>query len=159
MREVYIGGIAQGKLDYVRRVKSAEGVKLRELDCAVWQTGKIGETGENGETERAGTIREAGTIYMQDFSEEQEGVPTFYHFHEWVRKLVRGGMDAEAAFSQFWERYPNWIIISDEVGNGIVPMERAEREYRECLGRILIEAAKRADRVERVICGLGQRIK
>ena len=50
-------------------------------------------------------------------------------------------------------------IICDEVGNGIVPMDAFEREYRERLGRFLIEVAKRADRVERIMCGIGQRIK
>ena len=51
------------------------------------------------------------------------------------------------------------IIISDEIGNGIVPMDAFERDYREQTGRILIELAKRADEVERIICGLKQKIK
>lgn len=38
-------------------------------------------------------------------------------------------------------------------------MDAFEREYRERLGRFLIEVAKRADRVERIMCGIGQRIK
>jgi adenosyl cobinamide kinase/adenosyl cobinamide phosphate guanylyltransferase len=38
-------------------------------------------------------------------------------------------------------------------------MDAFEREYRERLGRILITIAAKADRVERVICGIGQRIK
>ena len=54
---------------------------------------------------------------------------------------------------------PEIAIICDEVGNGIVPMDAFEREYRERLGRFLIEVAKRADRVERIMCGIGQRIK
>ena len=60
---------------------------------------------------------------------------------------------------QFVDQHPNCVMISDEVGNGIVPVDAFEREYRERTGRILVELARRADEVERVICGIGQRIK
>ena len=46
-----------------------------------------------------------------------------------------------------------------EIGNGIIPLEPFEREYRERTGRILVELASRAEEVERVICGMGQKIK
>ena len=144
MREVYVGGMAQGKLDYVRKVKNAENIEIKVIDCAAWPVSE--------ESTDISRVKEA-------FPETKEAVGVFYHFHLWVRKLVLDGVDAEGAFEQFLERYQDWIIISDEVGNGIVPMDKEQREYRECLGRILTCAAKRADRVERVICGLGQRIK
>ena len=38
-------------------------------------------------------------------------------------------------------------------------MNEKEREYRERVRRLLIELAKEADVVERVMCGIGQRIK
>ena len=47
----------------------------------------------------------------------------------------------------------------DEVGNGIVPIDFLEREYRERTGRILVKLANQADEVVRVICGIGQKIK
>ena len=153
MRELYIGGVAQGKLEYVRRIKSEEKAELKVIDCADWQAQADEEDlkallqGENGEPVNG------------SFSEGEKAILVFHHFHQWVRNMVFAGIDAEQEFARFLEQFPEWIIISDEVGNGIVPMEKAEREYRECLGRILIEAAKRADRVERVMCGLGQRIK
>ncbi|MBP6421033.1 MAG: bifunctional adenosylcobinamide kinase/adenosylcobinamide-phosphate guanylyltransferase, partial [Agathobacter sp.] len=42
---------------------------------------------------------------------------------------------------------------------GIVPLDSFEREYRERLGRLLCEIAAKAERVERIVCGIGQRIK
>jgi adenosyl cobinamide kinase/adenosyl cobinamide phosphate guanylyltransferase len=51
------------------------------------------------------------------------------------------------------------IIISDEIGNGIVPADAFEREYRERTGRILARLASRADEVVRILCGIEQRIK
>lgn len=144
MREVYIGGVAQGKLPYVRRVKSEEKTEIKVIDCAEWQTAEaMGQS-----------AREAGAT-----PGAEAPLLVFYHFHLWVRHMIFAGADVEQAFGQFLAQYPDWVIVSDEVGNGIVPMEKEERAYRECLGRILIEAAKQADRVERVMCGLGQRIK
>lgn len=81
------------------------------------------------------------------------------HFHEWMKKEIAKGRCPEEEILSFVETYPNLIILSDEIGNGIVPVDAFEREYRERTGRILIELAKRAEGVERVICGIGQKIK
>ena len=81
------------------------------------------------------------------------------HFHKWVKGCLEKGRNPDLMLEEFLENNPNCIIISDEVGNGIVPMEPFEREYRERLGRCLIELAKKAESVERVICGIGQKIK
>ena len=35
----------------------------------------------------------------------------------------------------------------------------SKREYRELTGRLLCELANKADRVERIVCGIGERIK
>lgn len=50
-------------------------------------------------------------------------------------------------------------IISDEIGLGIVPMEKEARLWREETGRALCEIAKLCDEVYRVQCGIGTRIK
>ncbi len=51
------------------------------------------------------------------------------------------------------------VIICDEVGCGIVPLEKSDREWREIVGRGLCLAAKNCDEVWRVQCGIGTRIK
>ena len=51
------------------------------------------------------------------------------------------------------------LLISDEIGYGLVPIDDFEREYREFHGRVMTELAEQADRVERVVCGIPQRIK
>lgn len=50
-------------------------------------------------------------------------------------------------------------FICDEIGNGVVPIERADRYYRETTGRVLTYIAAKADSVERMICGIAVRIK
>ncbi|MCH5272536.1 MAG: bifunctional adenosylcobinamide kinase/adenosylcobinamide-phosphate guanylyltransferase [Lachnospiraceae bacterium] len=80
-------------------------------------------------------------------------------FHEWIKERMQNGGVLEEELSGFLDRCPDCIIISDEVGNGIVPLEAFDREYRERLGKILIMLAGRAKEVERVVCGIGQKIK
>ncbi|MDM8238823.1 bifunctional adenosylcobinamide kinase/adenosylcobinamide-phosphate guanylyltransferase [Pseudoflavonifractor phocaeensis] len=50
-------------------------------------------------------------------------------------------------------------VICDEVGCGVVPMERADRERREAIGRLCCQLAKQAQAVYRLQCGLAMRLK
>lgn len=81
------------------------------------------------------------------------------HFHQWVRACIQQEKQPEELIRAYLSEQPDCIIISDEVGNGIVPLESFEREYRERLGRLLTEIAGKSEEVVRVICGIGQRIK
>lgn len=81
------------------------------------------------------------------------------HFHNWIKANMLKGRCPEKEVRMFLEKYPDCVIISDEIGNGIVPSEAFEREYRERTGRLLVELAQRATEVVRVICGIGQKIK
>lgn len=105
---------------------------------------------------------EASMVYdgeIPEKIEEEKGTVVINHFHNWLKTKIAYGGCPEKEILEFVEKYPNCVIISDEVGNGIVPIEAFEREYRERTGRILVELAKRAEEVERVICGIGQKIK
>ncbi len=81
------------------------------------------------------------------------------HLHGWVRRRMAQGGCPEQEIHAILARYQYGFIICDEVGNGIVPTDAFEREYREQVGRLLIMLAERAMAVERVICGIGQRIR
>ena len=51
------------------------------------------------------------------------------------------------------------IIISCDLGSGLVPIEPFEREYREQVGRVNCLIAGKATQVIRVISGIGTKIK
>ncbi len=53
----------------------------------------------------------------------------------------------------------DFVVICDEVGLGLVPIDQAGREYRELVGRVCCDMAAKADAVWRVFCGLGQQLK
>lgn len=54
---------------------------------------------------------------------------------------------------------PDIILICDEVGCGVVPIDPAQRAWREQVGRLCCRLAKRAERVERIFCGLPMTLK
>ena len=57
------------------------------------------------------------------------------------------------------EANPDVILICDEVGCGVVPVEPAQRARREAVGRLCCRLAELAERVERIFCGLPMVLK
>ena len=51
------------------------------------------------------------------------------------------------------------IVVCDEVGCGVIPLEKRDRQAREAIGRLCVLLAKNADRVVRVIAGIPTVIK
>ncbi|MCM1101192.1 MAG: bifunctional adenosylcobinamide kinase/adenosylcobinamide-phosphate guanylyltransferase [Clostridium sp.] len=129
--KLVIGGIAQGKLEYVLQ-------KYAVSKERVW-SGALPDRAERSD-------RNKGTVVL-------------YKFQDWVKARIACGGCPEEEILRFLDECKDCIIISDEIGNGIVPTDPVERAYRERTGRILVQLAGRAEEVERVICGIAQRIK
>lgn len=51
------------------------------------------------------------------------------------------------------------VVICNEVGGGLIPMNAEDRAAREAAGRLCILLAQRARRVVRIVCGLPQTLK
>lgn len=139
--ELYIGGFAQGKLEYVKcrynENQKTEKLFVKVIDCV-------------------------DSHYKKMLLETECDVLILNHLHLWVRDLLDEGMEEEKIQTTilFWiKSNPDAIVICDELGNGIVPIKKQERIWREQTGRLMIELAKQAERVERILCGLGQRLK
>lgn len=81
------------------------------------------------------------------------------HFHLLVRRWMQAGKIPADETEKILSDNPDIVIITDEIGNGIVPLDVKEREWREVHGRICCQLAGRADAVFRVIAGIGQKIK
>ena len=48
------------------------------------------------------------------------------------------------------------VVVCTEVGNGVVPMDKQERVWRELVGRTSAALATRATCVVRMVCGISQ---
>lgn len=72
-------------------------------------------------------------------------------------------MEEEKEFNKFTNelisRNPDIVIVSNEIGYGLVPIDAFERAYREQTGRICTELATFAEQVVRVVMGIGTVIK
>ena len=73
--------------------------------------------------------------------------------------VVQGGRELGGFVSWLCGVNPDVIIICDEVGSGIIPADKNERDYRESVGRLLCEAAGLSEHMERITGGIGMKIK
>lgn len=80
-----------------------------------------------------------------------------YHFHEYIRRLMEAGQ--ELPVERLLQENPDVILVTNELGYGVVPVDRFDRAYREKTGRICCRIAKEARQVHRVVCGIGTVIK
>ncbi len=81
------------------------------------------------------------------------------HFHTYIRRQMEAGNEVSDLPQKISRENPDVVIISDEIGYGIVPETAFLREYREMTGRVLSGLAAKADQVYRVVCGIGTVIK
>jgi len=89
------------------------------------------------------------------------GAQAIFDFHRYVRRFLLDKSEAEldGFAKKLYEENPELVLITDEIGYGIVPLEKEERRYREAVGRVCTDLCRRADRVDRVVCGIGMRLK
>ena len=153
--EVYFGGAFQGKLEYV----------LEKKGCL--------------------KVADGAGCSLKDIKEAQ----VLNHLHLYIKRLIHKEgaaynttvddtitadttaddtitadttaktMSAAEIINDIYEANPDIILICDEVGGGIVPLKKEDRIYWEAVGRALCCAVKKSDRVERVMCGIGQCLK
>lgn len=85
-----------------------------------------------------------------------------YHYHLFIKEQLRRGQNLDGILQMTEEllrQNPDIILLMDEVGSGIIPIEKSEREWRETVGRVGCWLAEHAESVERIVCGYGVRIK
>ena len=98
----------------------------------------------------------------QDFAlklNKDIGYNVMDNYQDMIRKEAEAGLDPIEEARRRIDLDPDIIIISNEVGMGVVPIDKKERELRDIIGRTHTYIAGRAEQVYRVTCGIGQRIK
>ncbi len=92
-------------------------------------------------------------------TEDIIGAECVSDFHEFIRRVIDSGQNPLEITGKIIRENPKIIIIMNEIGGGIVPVDKAERMWRERVGETGCYIAKCAERVERIICGTAVRIK
>lgn len=139
--ELYIGGAWQGKLSYVLKKKSRQLQEGEQIDAAEALTVL---DGENCTVEVRPEMRDAAVLN---------------HLHLLIQRRLQAGLPSDCLIEQIYAVNPDMLLICDEVGLGIVPLTKEDRQYREAVGRVLCQAAQQSDVVERILGGIGMRIK
>lgn len=80
-------------------------------------------------------------------------------FHEFIRKEMKNGNDVSELAERLIQVNPQVLLVSDEVGYGVVPIDAFDRAYREAVGRVCTKLAAYSTQVMRVVCGIGTVIK
>jgi adenosylcobinamide kinase/adenosylcobinamide-phosphate guanylyltransferase len=124
-----IGGAWQGKLDFARELAEKRGIMV-----------KVSE----GKT---------------DSLKSAESSSIIHDFHEYIKRILKTDDSVEDFISTIERNNPDAIIISNELGCGIVPMDPEDRAWREETGRASVRIAKSSDEVYRLVCGIATRIK
>ncbi len=140
--ELVIGGCFQGKLDYAKKELARQGILViteeiidgMQIDLILWE---------------------------DDRRRHGEQVRILNHFHLWVKDWMEEGREAELmpALEKMLLKHPDLWIVCDEVGCGVVPVEKTERAYRELVGRLLCFLAQKAEHVVRIVAGMPMKIK
>lgn len=78
---------------------------------------------------------------------------------QFVFACVKEDVDAEAYLRSKRDLWKDKVILCNDVSQGIVPMDKDERAFREANGRVMIAMAKEADEVVRIFCGLPHVLK
>ena len=73
-----------------------------------------------------------------------------------LEELLR---DPDIVLAPILQHTPDIILICRELGCGVVPLDRGQRDWREHVGRVCCDLAAQADTVVRVCCGIGQVLK
>ena len=78
---------------------------------------------------------------------------------EFVWDCVQQDRDAADYFRTHREEWQDSVLICQDLFCGVVPVDAAERQWRQETGRLCQYLAGQARQVVRVFCGLGQRLK
>ena len=85
--------------------------------------------------------------------------PVIKHFERYIKRGMQNQLDCEAFLRRILSDNPDAVVIADEIGCGIVPVDAFERAYRDEAGRLCQLLAREAGAVYRVNFGIGQQIK
>ena len=78
---------------------------------------------------------------------------------KFVLACVKEDINAKECLEDHIEKLRDKILIFDDISQGVVPMDKIERAWREAAGRCMTYLGQEADEVIRVFCGIGSKVK
>lgn len=117
---------------------------------------------KQGKTEYATTLMpEAKVMHFSDNEDIIQG-NILTDIHIWVLQCLKSGLNGKEISEKITVLLPllqNCIVVGQEIGSGIVPIDPFERILRDEVGRVYQILARNATRVYRVFAGLPIKLK
>lgn len=85
------------------------------------------------------------------------GARCICHLERFAKACCEAGLDAREEFAR--QKPTAVCCLADDISCGIVPLDPAERKWREGAGRLVSYLAAQAETVTRVFCGLPLEVK
>jgi len=82
-----------------------------------------------------------------------------YGIEGFVMECAKAGKEARDIFKANEGLLADKILVITDTSQGVVPIDKDVRAFREMNGRLMLYLAKKADSVTRVFCGIGTRLK
>ena len=76
-----------------------------------------------------------------------------------VLRCAKEGVEARDYFMEREGLWQDKILVITDTSQGVVPIDRDVRAFREMNGRLMLYLAEKAETVTRVFCGIGKRLK
>ena len=95
----------------------------------------------------------------QDLAQLDLNKKLIYGLENFTFACVKEGLEAKTILEQNIDKLSDKIIICADISQGIVPMDKDQRDWREMTGRAMLYLGKQADTVTRVFCGLAHQLK
>ena len=91
--------------------------------------------------------------------DESKSAKILTNYHILIRRLTESGIDAEDFTAALCRENSACVVVLDEIGSGIIPMDKAERMWRESVGRAGCMLAEQSHTVIRLVCGIPTALK
>ena len=81
------------------------------------------------------------------------------NLERFILACIKEEVSAKECLEDNIEKLRDKIIICDDISQGVVPVDKTERAWREMTGRTMTYLGQEADEVIRVFCGIGTRVE
>ena len=81
------------------------------------------------------------------------------NFHLFIKRLMHNNIDPMGFSKKIIQKNSEIIIVINEIGCGIIPIEKSDRIWRETVGRTGCFIAENSEKVIRINCGIPMYLK
>lgn len=81
------------------------------------------------------------------------------NLERFILACIKEDVSARECLEDNIDKLRDKIVICDDISQGVVPMDKTERAWREMTGRCMTYLGQEAEEVIRVFCGIGSKVK